>query len=424
MPTQALLKRELSIYFNHPAICTVTFFRGSISVAETHFQSRFKHVLQANPWLGGKLVMSGNEQKLIYSSETQLNDVLSVITTAIAISPETEYEILIKTCSPYSLGGDGNLNGHKLLKAGAPVCRLVVAPTEQPSQFIVLFSLSHAIADGYTYYEILNMLTDSASVNVRALNPQRKMEYQQLLPTLISPPILKFGSSLTFLKAYLMGMFRKPSSTAMAYYVDEVKVQEAKKICTTGFISTNDILTSHYMNACAPVRLGMMTINYRPRCSILNNNDAGNYEEIVLSDKGGYKTPENVRMSLKPNDQGSFVGITSPLPGFFSKCPLAFISSWAIKGTDRPFDLEFAEQQLHLPVLFLGVPIAKCPMDMALVFRPAPKKLAVLYIAKQCTPVKLLGSGSSVLGESLNKNMFPVSDKENQVTQSKKVTPL
>ena len=172
------------------------------------------------------------------------------------------------------------------------------------------------------------------------------MEYQQLLPTLISPPILKFGSSLTFLKAYLMGMFRKPSSTAMAYYVDEAKVQEAKKICTTGFISTNDILTSHYT------------------------------------------------------------------------------SSWAIKGTDRPFDLGFAEQQLHLPVLFLGVPIAKFPMDMALVFRPAPKKLAVLYIVKQFTPVKLLSSGASILGESLNKNMFPVSDKENQVKVSKKVTPL
>lgn len=304
MPTQALLKRELSIYFNHPSICTVTFFEGSISVAEAHFQSRFSHVLQANPWLGGKLAMSGNEQKLVYSTETQLNDVLSVITTAIAISPQTEYETLIKTCSPYSIGGDGNLNGHKLLKAGAPVCRLVVAPTKQASQFVVLFSLSHAIADGYTYYEILNMLTDSAAVSVRALNPQRKMEYQQLLPTLISPPILNFGSSLTFLKAYLMGMFRKPSSRALAYYVDEAKIQEAKKLCTTGFISTNDILTSHYMNACAPVRLGMMTINYRPRCSILNNNDAGNYEEIVLSDKGGYKTPESVRLSLIPNAQG------------------------------------------------------------------------------------------------------------------------
>lgn len=111
-----------------------------------------------------------------------------------------------------------------------------------------------------------------------------------------------------------MGMFRKPPATARAYYVDEFKVEEAKKKCTAGFISTNDILNSQYMNACAPVRLGMMTINYRPRCSILNNNDAGNYEEIVLSDIGGYTSPENVRMSLNPNDQGSFVGITRPLP--------------------------------------------------------------------------------------------------------------
>lgn len=63
-------------------------------------------------------------------------------------------------------------------------------------------------------------------------------------------------------------------------------------------------------------------------------------------------------------------------------------------------------------------------MDMAIVFRPAPKKLAVLYIAKKCDPVKLLHSGVSVLGDSVSNEMFPVSDKETQTKLSKKVTPL
>ena len=418
MPSQLLLKRERHRFFNTPAICTATFFEGSFSLAGSHFKTRFNSVLRSNPWLAGKIDKSKVEAKLTYSNEPQLNDVFSLLDSPIDISPDTEYELLLKTCSTYSIGTNGSLNGHQLAKLSVPVCRLVVAPTKQVSQFVVLFSISHAIADGYTYYEILNMLTDSASVTIRALNPQRKMDFEQLVPKLMSPPVSKFLTSLTFLKAYLMGFLRKPKAKAMAYFVDESKVQQAKKRCTTGFVSTNDILTSHFMNASAPIRLGTMAINYRPRCSVLDKDDAGNYQDIVLSDIGGYSTPEAIRSSLVPNTEGSFVGLTNPLPGFFSKCPLAFITNVALKGTDPPFDLSFAKQQLQMPILYLGVSIPNFPMDMAMVFRPVPDRLAVLYIAKQSTPDKLLGSTSSVLGDSVSKSMFPVSDSTSQAKRS------
>ncbi|KAJ3063374.1 hypothetical protein HDU98_000819 [Podochytrium sp. JEL0797] len=60
-----------------------------------------------------------------------------------------EYKSLLAACLPHSVGGNGNLNGHKLLKAGVPVCRLVLAKTRGGTdELVVVFSFSHAIVDG------------------------------------------------------------------------------------------------------------------------------------------------------------------------------------------------------------------------------------------------------------------------------------
>ncbi|KAJ3069635.1 hypothetical protein HDU98_007306 [Podochytrium sp. JEL0797] len=182
-----------------------------------------------------------------------MNDILHVMPTPIDISPSMEYKSLLAACSPHSVGGNGNMNGHKLLKAGSPVLRLVLAKTRETDQFVVLFSLSHTFTNDV--------------VNPRAC--------------FLSPAVLRFGSSLTFIKASVMGMFRKPPATAMAYFVDESKVTMAKRKCVAD--ESNDLLTSHYITACSPVRLGLMTINYCPRCArILDSNFMGNYEESVV----------------------------------------------------------------------------------------------------------------------------------------------
>lgn len=48
-------------------------------------------------------------------------------------------------------------------------------------------------------------------------------------------------------------------------------------------------------------------------------------------------------------------------------------------------------------------------MDVAVVFRPQPGKLAVLYLAKRATPAALLDVGAgSILGAPLDAGLFPV----------------
>jgi hypothetical protein len=381
-------------------------------------------VLTLNPWLAGKLTKIRGKLNLVYpkAESVSVSDVLTVLAEPVQqLGISTEYEVLMKSCIPLAVGGNGLANGTQQLKAKNVLSRFVLVPTvasnsEGPG-FALVFSMSHAVADGYTYYEILGMLSDTSLAAVRALSPARKQAYEtDHLVRLISPNVFRFGSSFTFIKAYVAGMFRKPPAQPMAYFVDEAKVSQAKSSHAPGtspdipYISTNDVITSHYMKTCMP-RLGMMAINYRPRCPILDANDAGNYEEIVLSDIEGYQTPAAVRASLVADPQGAFVGIQKQLPGFWEKCELAFVSSWAIKGSSPPFDLGLGgkvQQLLHLPILFLPMPLARCPMDTAIVFRPLPNQLALLLFGKKANPLNLL-AGNHPYGACVNVNIFPQS---------------
>ena len=415
---EPLFAREATIYMQHPPICSVTFFQGDIATATLFLQTRIQKVVALNPWLEGKLAKAGKEFQLVYPKESiSLSDLLTVLPEPVAnLQITTEYEALMKACIPLSIGYNGLSTGFKQLKEKSTVSRFVIAPTGSAESdspgFALVFSLSHAVADGYTYYEILGMLSDDSPDGIRALNPSRKQEYEkEHLSRLLSPKVLKFGASLTFIKAYLAGMFRKPAAMPLAYFVDETKVnqmKEAQRHVTNSIISTNDVVTSHFMTVCSP-RLGMMAINYRPRCPILDSNDAGNYEEILLSDVEGYRTPAAVRASLVANTNGAHVGIHQRLPRFWERCELAFISSWAIRGTRPPFDLSLGgamQQLLHLPILFLPMPLAKCPMDTAIVFRPLPNQLAVLLVAKKANSPRLLG-GNHPFGACVNPEMFP-----------------
>jgi hypothetical protein len=411
----SLLKRESNDFMHSPAVCTITFFEGDITAASSFLKNRISEVLALNPWLGGKLDDSTKKIELVYPTEPiSVNQVLTVLTEPVKdIQMNTEYESLMKACIPLSV----KANGWKQFEAKEIVSKFVIVPTSAKDSdtpgFAFIFSLSHTIADGHTYYEILNMLSDNPSTVVRALNTARKPEYEEVyLNRLVTPQVLQFYYSLTLMKSDVMGMFRKPASRVLAYFIDEEKVNQTKKEFNSSpesFVSTNDVVTSHFMNACSP-RLGMMAINYRGRCPILEPNDAGNYEDLLLSDCDSFKTPAAVRASLNPTAEGAYTGLNKPLPGFFEKLEYATITSWALKGTNPPFDLSTGgcKQLLHLPIFFLPVPVEKCPSDTAILFRPLPNKLALLVFAKKANSENLF-AGNHPFGKGVHSDIFPLS---------------
>ena len=61
--------------------------------------------------------------------------------------------------------------------------------------------------------------------------------------------------------------------------------------------------------------------------------------------------------------------------------------------------------RLHLPILPMS--FANTPMDVAVIFRPQPGKLGVLYGAKVATAGSLTAEGSP-LGAAVDEGIFPL----------------
>jgi len=422
---EPLFKREAGQHFSQPSICTCTWFSGDcIAAAEAHLAARLRLVLDANPWVAGKfqkLKGSGKKRKLhlvhpVNGSDVKVESILEVRTTLVeGLTMNTPYAETVKLCEPLTCGKTGKA----MLKARRPVSKLLLAPAE--GGFVMVFSMSHAVADGFTYYEILNMLGEGDEVPIKALRFTRKMEYQDHHEKrLMGARDHNYLTSGAFIKAMVGGaLFGKTtakglkSCTPIAYHVDAEKVEAAKAEAKgVPFVSTNDVITSHFLRACR-VRMAFMTINYRhPKrwAEIGDGMDAGNYEGCLLSDPAGHETPAAVREALSPNKDGAFSGIapTAKLPGLCGSATWAFITSWASLGSSgAPFDLSCggaAKQTLHLPIMFMD--FKTCPMDVAVVFRAQPTRLAVLYLAKRAGPHELREEGS-ILGASVSEGMFP-----------------
>ena len=142
--------------FAHPGICTVTFFSGEVSAVEEHIRARLRLIIDQNPWLGGKLEKTGKLVRLVHraaGSEVQVNDIIEVRTSPVPnLSEKTPYAALVDLCVPLQVG-----KGKALVKEESPVTKVLLAPLEEAAGggFALVFSMSHVIADGYTYYEVL-----------------------------------------------------------------------------------------------------------------------------------------------------------------------------------------------------------------------------------------------------------------------------
>ena len=137
-------------------------------------------------------------------------------------------------------------------------------------EFALVFSMSHVAADGHNYYKIYNMLAGNAPVE--SMTPARVHEYETREPEWTGKKDFAWLSGGGLIKGMLMGMLFGPKSSWCCYYVDESRVADEKTKASSGlqevpYVSTNDILTSHFCKA-AKARVGMMVVNFRNKISL------------------------------------------------------------------------------------------------------------------------------------------------------------
>ena len=161
-------------------ITTVTFYSGDPQAAIAFLKERLVQVAAANPWICGGVVREkqhGKIARLRFSQHTPPVEAVFNVDDVLQLSEDMDYAALGKAVTRSSAFVRA---GRKLLNKPLPVSRLTVAPGGNSGSFAVIFSMSHMIANGGTYYSILNMLSSEGEIS--ALSPVRKQEMYDKMP--------------------------------------------------------------------------------------------------------------------------------------------------------------------------------------------------------------------------------------------------
>ena len=179
-----LLEMESSAYMYLDGITTVTFFDGPVPLEQ--LKERLVKVVQASPWLAGKLVKKkGKKVQMAFDSSPTAEYIQDKLLDRIELDLSTTdpYEALIESLSKTK--AHVKETGFVLAKKGIPYTRVSVVANKNAARWALVFSVSHVVADGYTYYKALGML--SSMEDIFSLNPTRRHSFVPKLKAAVGP---------------------------------------------------------------------------------------------------------------------------------------------------------------------------------------------------------------------------------------------
>jgi len=393
-------------------ITTVQIYEGDANAAAEFLRGRLAEVARLNPWMGGKLIKDPKRHgKLIAlrynpggeESPPPVDEMFEFVVDdakGFEVGPYEELAEALKAseaCVP---------NGNGLIKSGRPVCKLTVSPRkDEKGGFAVIFSMSHTVADGHTYYAILNMLS-SAAVPF-AMKAERDEKFQDGMPRQIGEEFYEamLNPGLPMMVHYL-GIWAKAKRVKpLCFFIDEDKLKAAKESAAGAgaegeepapYVSTNDIVTSGFGRA-VNARMLTMAINFRGRMDGLTAERAGNYHSGLIWGPDGYATPNKIRRALDgppPLSRGSLPGGCCVTGNW-----TAMISNWSSLSRGH-LDIPGCAQTLHLPYLNTK----EMMEDSCFVFKARPGEVAVMLFLQNATLADV--KKELPLGEPVSPEIF------------------
>ena len=403
-----LLKLESSpMMMMGKGITTMQFYKGSKDDASTFLKERLRLIAEQNPWICASLVKDPKQHgKLIalrYSTKSISIDNIFKVDPSLKVSQDMPYQEIIQTVKKSDVHVD---TGYALCKSGDPITKCTIASSGTDDTFVVFFSISHACADGFTYFTILNMLFEGAEVY--PLDAVRNEKHRTTLPELVGKKANKWmtsascGQIMNFIGIMCCGKKNQP---VHCFFVDKNKLADAKEKAKEGpnapeFVSTNDILTSTFGRT-TNARLLTMAMDFRGRVDGLTKKTAGCYHAGLLFDPDAYSTPGNIRQALAgPAPQSRVASFPSCCGSVFGNWT-ALISNWgsASKGN---YDIPGCEHLLHIPY----VQTNDMPVDFSIVFKPRKGETAVMLGFQYGKNVVDIAKAQMPIGQTLSENMF------------------
>ena len=400
-PTESvtLLKEETGMMAYNGAVTTITFFTGPAPVDA--IRERVAAVVAANPWLSGRLVRGKGEKRmrLVFDPAGPVqDDMLKVASPGQHSVQGVSYAALQKVIKGSGLEVKGGVSA---VNKDHVQMRVTVIPDGE--QWALVVSISHCIADGFTYYQIYNML--SASAEIKSLSAVRKESFSTDLPGAIGKTESTLFLTLSFMLNCAGAMLFGGKVKTRCRLVDPAKVEAAKAAAKEdgdcAFVSTNDVLTAGW-GQLTKAKLLEMAINFRNRLPGIGNADAGNYELVVFYQEEDCKRPGQIRNSLSTPGKYMRCGRDPPRPlrsGFsLMRAKYALITNWSTFAT--ALDMPGCEQRLPLPFFDLSM----APCEMAFIFRATSKEMGVFMVTRHLREADFAGS---VYGATVDPVVFP-----------------
>jgi len=396
-----LLKFEQTEMMRENSITKICFFEGHGDNIYGDVKERVLKLLGSNPWLASKLIKENKEIMMEFDeSKTPqyLVDKILIQDMDLCIDESMEYNQMRKAIEKYVVG-----TGNKLLKTGEYVFKgtLLSHKINNTSGVAVLFSISHVPADGYTYYKLLNAFFDPSQIT--AMNYQRKFEAVEKIENFIGKTNYNFTSSAPMIVNVLKNLLFGKKLEYFSRFVDEEKVGTIKDAYTKDeksefpFISTNDVITSSHCKA-TNSRLCLSAINLRNRIEGMGNEDAGNYEFVLLLDKKHAGTPEAIRRTL--SSKGQFEPNDGNLPGVLEALKSNITLVTNASSFIEDYKLGDLKQILHLPIF--NPKSIFC--DFAVIYKAKDNRRAIFYFSKKTSAKHYLSN--SELGEIVSETLF------------------
>lgn len=391
--TIELMPAEKSV-FTDLTIKTVTFFTpsaGGYEDFEMGIRVRLAKIINANPWLVGRLIRRradavnssswttwrGSKDDVALLVDTTMtdadvnaavNDHFLVLDTDIVSSTSSPEQLL----SIYATLPDRcriKPKRHCILQQ-SHLFFLTLLINRRAQECCLLFSMSHVIADGRTYYDIYNMLSRDAQV--KQLDPHRKIDvfltgadnarleqsallsiafFVRMAVSLIRFALIEWVWSPIWRtrKHHHLQQRKHPSYLSRQYIFKTVRrdwIESEKKkalllgSCTNNeeaWVSTNDLLTSLFFRR-SQATLGLMAIDLRGRIPEITRGLAGNYAGSVLYRiPSDYDTPHAIRETIKTGRTTftrASVDTMPLLPSWWRGLRFCIVTNWSGFYTD------------------------------------------------------------------------------------------